>query len=60
MLEFKIFLFLVLVVSAELNGLCNFVRGQYEEHFCLIIFLFDRIFLCLALVAILFNRAKPF
>ena len=49
----------------EQNHLCNFVRGHYGKHLFEIILDLDqlkdlKIFLFLALVAILFGRAESF
>ena len=54
--------------SVELNHLCNFSRGYYEEQFCEIILNLDqrlwrkcclKIFLSRVLAALLFSGVKP-
>ena len=61
---------LVTTCLVELNHMCNFDRGPYEEHFCVIILNLDqrgnvvkkriRYFLSKALAALLFCRVKSF
>ena len=71
MTVYTLFLFLALVpfCSAKQNHFSNFGKGSLEEHFCEIILKSGhrskrrchlKVFLFLALTAILFSRVEPF